>query len=104
MKLPFSYPKKSKSEYEMTIQAYDRDFFKSNDIIGEARISLEIPFEDVALTKRPITLNKSYYKSYLKQNSNLELDFKDETTFFVEILSSEVDKKGRPKSNGKIRI
>lgn len=59
------YPRK-KNDYDLQIQAYDRDFFKSNDIIGEAKVDLKHIFEDVILTKRPISLNKSYYEKVLK--------------------------------------
>ena len=41
-------------DYRMTLQAYDRDFFKSNDIIGSTIFDLKQPFEDVSLTKRPL--------------------------------------------------
>jgi hypothetical protein len=60
--------------------------------------------EDVALTKRPICLNKSYFNSFLKQKTNMNLVFKDDMTFFVDILGSELDKKGKLKSNGRIRV
>jgi hypothetical protein len=60
--------------------------------------------EDVALTKRPICLNKSYFNSFLKQKTNMNLVFKDDMTFFVDIIGSELDKKGKLKSNGRIRV
>jgi len=36
----FHPPAKSSEDYKLKVQAYDRDFFKSNDLIGEAVIDL----------------------------------------------------------------
>ena len=58
LKFNVAHPRK---DYNLTIQAYDRDFFKSNDIIGEGKINLKQVIEDCMLTKRPISLNKKYY-------------------------------------------
>jgi len=35
-----NYPRK-KNDYALQVQAYDRDFFKSNDIIGESKVDLK---------------------------------------------------------------
>jgi hypothetical protein len=51
--------------YMMTLQAWDRDFFKSNDLIGDATLNLKPLIEDVIETGRSISLNKKYYNSYL---------------------------------------
>jgi hypothetical protein len=40
MVFPLSYPRK-KNDYSLQLQAYDRDFFKSNDIIGETKVDLK---------------------------------------------------------------
>ena len=50
MLFPFMFPQKSKSGYTLTVQAYDRDFFDPNDLIGEGKMDIFIPIEDVALT------------------------------------------------------
>ena len=61
--------------------------------------------EDVGLTKRPICLNKSYFNSFFKKASGLNLKYKDDQTFFVDLIGSEVDKKTKKlKSNGQVRI
>lgn len=65
MLFDLKYPRK-KNDYALQIQAYDRDFFKSNDIIGEGKVELRQAIEDVILTKRPISLNKNYYNKILK--------------------------------------
>ena len=54
-----------RKEYKFSLQAYDRDFFKSNDIIGETTLNLKNLIEDCELTKKPLGLNKSYYKDVL---------------------------------------
>ena len=51
---PFSYPSKN---YKLTVQAYDLDLFKSNDLIGQAVIDIGPLFEDSDLAKRPISLS-----------------------------------------------
>ncbi len=60
MLFDIKHPRK-KNDYWLNVQAYDRDFFKSNDIIGEAKVDLKQPIEDSILTKRPISLNKTYF-------------------------------------------
>jgi len=68
------FPRK---DYRLTIQAFDRDFFKSNDIIGAASIDLKQAFEDVMLTRRPLGINKTYFEMYLKKNG-MDFEFKDD--------------------------
>ena len=50
-----------KKDYKFTLQCYDRDFFKSNDMIGEATINLKQLVEDSKLTKAPLGFNKNFY-------------------------------------------
>lgn len=56
------YPR---NNYRLTIQAYDRDFFKANDLIGSGYIDLRQAFEDIRLTKRPLQLSEKYYREYM---------------------------------------
>lgn len=93
------FPRK---DYNLTLQAYDRDFFKSNDIIGSCRLDLKQAFEDVALTKRPLGINKKYYEQYM-QGKGLTLEFKDEQSFFLPMMSMNQDTKTLEK-NGDLRI
>lgn len=84
--------------YRFTIQAYDRDFFKSNDIIGSASIDLSKPFEDAELTKRPLHIDKDYYMNYMKKENEKALEFENgeyEQTegFWIPLRSKEKDKK-----------
>lgn len=59
-----SAPRKN---YNLTLQTWDRDLFKSNDFIGENQIPLQYLFEDAIATQKPIHLNKKYYNTYLKE-------------------------------------
>ena len=77
-------------DYTLTLQLYDRDFFKSNDIIGDACIDLRLPIEDASLSKRPLGLNKTYYNAYLKDNGG-KFTYEDESTFWIPINSMNKD-------------
>jgi Ca2+-dependent lipid-binding protein len=46
--------KHPRKDCNLQVQLYDRDFFKSNDIIGDATLDLRLPLEDCALSKRPL--------------------------------------------------
>jgi len=86
----------------MTLQAYDRDFFKSNDIIGSCMIDLKQAFEDVSITKRPLGINKKYYEGYLLKEGDTPYEWKDENSFYLP-MSSKNDK-GKMEQNGHCRI
>ena len=81
------HPIKDHNGYRLNLQLFDRDFFKSNDTIGEASIDLGPLMEDVALTKRPLTLNSAYYLNYFKDKTKSDLEFKDESSFWLTINS-----------------
>lgn len=86
----------------MSVQLYDRDFFKSNDIIGETTLNLEDAIIDSSLTKRPLSINKKYYEDFLKPKG-VKLEFKDDNTFFV-VVKGKDEKTGQLVDNGKVRI
>ena len=87
-------------DYTLTMQLYDRDFFKSNDMIGDAVLDLALPIEVVSLSKRPLGLTKTYYNDYMKDVCKLE--FKDENTFWVPIRQK--SEEGQVEQQGKLRI
>lgn len=93
-----AHPRK---DYALSIQLYDRDFFKSNDIIGDCTLDLKACFEDASLSGRPLGLNKTYYNAYLK-DKGLNLEFKDETSFWIPVKS--FGKDGKIVQNGKVRV
>lgn len=94
--------KHPRKDYNFSIQLYDRDFFKSNDIIGEGIIDLRDAFGDASLTKRPLGINKTYYKNFLEEKG-IKLDYKDENTFWLPIKGKD-EKTGAVVENGKVRI
>lgn len=96
------HPRK-KNDYALNIQAFDRDFFKSNDIIGEGKVDLRQAIEDSILSKRPICLNKVYYEKILKiLKPDLKMEFKDDSSFWLPITTR--NDKGQVENTGKIRV
>jgi Ca2+-dependent lipid-binding protein len=81
------HPVKDKSSYMLNLQIFDRDFFKSNDVIGDATLDLKPLMEDVTLTKRPLTLNRSYYDGYYKDKTGTNVEFKNDSSFWIDINS-----------------
>ena len=84
------------------MQAYDRDFFKSNDIIGSCMLDLKQAFEDVSLTKRPLMVNKKYYEGYM-QDKQGEKEWKEDGNSFFVPMNSKNDK-GQMEMNGFVRV
>ncbi len=100
---PFQHPRKNQN-YNLSLQLYDRDFFKSNDLIGDAILNIQMPIEDVSISKRPLKLTKQYYEKYLlKKQPELKLEFKDDTTFYLPVRQRD-PKTGEVSAEGKIRI
>lgn len=91
-----------KNNYVLTLQLYDRDFFKSNDIIGEVNIDFKQAIEDCRLSGRPLGINKKYYNDYMK-DLPCKFTFKDDNSFYVEIMGMDA-KKGKRVVTGKVRV
>ena len=94
--------KHPRKDYTFTLQAYDRDFFKSNDIIGDTTIDLKLPIMDASLSGRPLGLNKTYFEAYLKEKG-VKLEYKDENTFWLPMRSRD-SATGKVEENGKVRV
>lgn len=56
-----------RKDWKFTVQAYDRDFFSSNKILGTITFDLSQAINDVILTKRPLCINKDYYDPYMRK-------------------------------------
>lgn len=88
-------------EYTVSVQAWDRDFFASNDLIGEAQIDLKAMFDDVIETGgRSFQVTKKYYEQYLKDvmgKGQPLLDFEDEDSFWLPL-------KGKDEKTGEMRV
>jgi hypothetical protein len=90
---------------KMTFQVYDRDFFKSNDLIGESVLDLRPLIEDASLAKRPMSLTKDYYEQYLKEEFPEYTDLKFESdgqSFWVNLASK--NEFGKIEVYGKLRL
>lgn len=94
------YPRK---DYNLTLQLYDRDFFKSNDIIGESQLNLTAAFEDASLTKRQLNINKFYFENYMKKQYNYNYKFKDDSTFYIPMKGND-EKTGKLVDNALLRV
>jgi hypothetical protein len=75
------------------LQAWDRDFFTSNDLIGEVRLDLRPLFEDAIETGRTFQVTKKYYNEYLSQEMprDVVLEFEDDDTFWVPIKQMDAE-------------
>ena len=91
--------KHPRKDYSLNIQAYDRDFFKSNDIIGEGKVNIKQAMEDCQVTKRPLSFTKKYVEQCMK---GTKLDWKDENSFWIQLTGK--DEKGKMEKTGKVRI
>jgi len=90
-------------DYHFTIQAFDRDFFKSNDIIGSSIMDLKQAFEDADLCKRPLKIDKVYYDKYMKKEGEKGLEWdKEEETFWLPMMAK--DKDGKLEDNGHVNV
>jgi hypothetical protein len=100
-----TYPR---THYKFTVQAYDRDFFKSNDIIGSADIDLNQAFEDAELTQRPLRVDKKYYENYMKKPGQEPIEFsEDGDCFWLKMRQKVRDKKKGTeeiKDNGHVMV
>ena len=95
-----THPRK---DYRMTVQAYDRDFFKSNDVIGSTMIDLKQAFEDVGLTKRPLMVNKQYFNDYMRKEGQKDYEWKEDgESFWLPMLAK--NEEGEIENNGFVRV
>jgi len=89
----------------LTIQAYDRDFFSPNEILGSYELDLRKAFEDCSLVKRLLPINKDYYNKYLlKSDKSNVLKWKDDNdrNFYVPLCGK--DKDGKIVHHGTARL
>ena len=101
---PFSYPNKN---YKLTIQGYDLDLFKSNDLIGQTVVDLSPIFEDSDLSHRPIGISKEYYDQYLtkeKKWDNLEFVSDEPRQFWVNLTAKDDENKNKTKITGRLKL
>jgi len=110
--------KSQKPNYNLTIQAWDKDVIASNDLIGDFNIDLQPIFQDCLLTGRIQTLCKKYWDDYMQgavvdggfdKLADFEWDSKEEKEdkFWVSVrrdVAADGDKQAEPqKYAGKIQ-
>ncbi len=87
--------------YNFVVQCWDRDFFASNDLIGECNLDLKPLIEDVIETNRSFQFSKKYYEAYLKdllpQDLDIQFEKDDEDSFWIPC-------KGKDEATGEIKI
>ena len=88
----------------LTIQAYDRDFFKCNDLIGMNTLDMWPVIRDAEIAVRPMCIAKDYYDAYLKPECGWpEIEFhEDNQSFWVPMYFK--NDKGEQECGGKVRI
>lgn len=99
---PVTYPTK---DTKMTVQAYDLDLFKSNDLIGQTVIDLKPLLDDCEIAKRGMSLTQDYYDEYLKPECGMDgltFDKEDKKQFWVELTGK--DENGKIVSNGRLKM
>lgn len=70
--------------YELVIQAWDRDLFKSNDHICEWNFDMTKLFECVRLSQQQIQLTRSFVNYSMKNDKCVkDLEFNDDGTFWL---------------------
>lgn len=83
----------------LNIQVWDADLFSGNDFIGDAALNLALLVQDATTVNRGFSLNRKYYDTFLKEfMGDGELDFEDESTFWIDMK----DRKGVV--NGKVKL
>ena len=85
---------------------YDRDFFSSNEMMGEAQIDLGKIIEDCALVKKPLALNKSYYEEAMEADMKTEnkpvFDKSEPNKFWLKLMGK--NKQGKIDCQGQFRL
>ena len=86
MLFPVKAPRE-KNEYQLVLQAWDYDIFKSNDYICEWVFDLTEILKNVRLTQQPIALTKKYYDIMLKKHMrDAKLEFLDDDSFWLTTM------------------
>ena len=97
-----------RKDYTFHLQCYDRDFFKSNEMVGEATIDLKQIIEDCTLVKKPLALNDKYYEEVMKKqnpgkNDNApKFESGEPDKFWLKCMGK--NKEGKIECTGSVRI
>ena len=55
-----------KSSYLLTLSAWDKDIFSSDELIGDVQFDIGSLVKDCLVTKRQWVLSKKYFKDHMK--------------------------------------
>lgn len=93
-----------RKDYTFHLQSYDRDFFKSNEMLGEATMDLRQIIEDTALIKKPLALNNKYYDEVMAKDDKNSFEFEsgEPEKFWLTLMGK--NEAGKIESTGKVRV
>jgi hypothetical protein len=92
--------KKDKDPYQLVVQAWDFDLFKSNDYICEWVLDLTEIVKNVRLTQQPAHLTKKYWMMLLKDKMrDVKPEFMEDDSFWLTL-----DKPGKDGKSPKVRL
>lgn len=96
-----------RKDYTFHLQAYDRDFFKSNEMLGAASIDLAHIIKDTQLVKKPLALNEKYCAEVMAQdffdaNNKPQFDDGDHDKFWLKLMGR--TKEGKIDCTGQVRV
>lgn len=60
-----SQPRTREPSYKLTIQAWDKDIFSSNDLIGACELDIAPLMNDALATGRQMVLNETYFVEHM---------------------------------------
>lgn len=99
---PMTAPTK---DTKLTVQGYDLDLFKSNDLIGQVVIDVKHMLEDCEIAKRGMSLTQEYYDEYLHPECGMDgltFDKEDKRQFWVHLMGK--DDNGKLESHGRLKM
>ena len=82
------------SNTTLTLQAWDRDLFSSNEFIVEWNLDLKWLLECAYMERKNSHLNKKFYENFLKKKvkTDLEIEFFDEDTLILSTVLNDKKK------------
>ena len=107
-RLLFNLKTPTKKPFVLTMQAWDRDLIKSNDLICEWQLDITDMVRDSKITKGPINMQRKYYEESLAQRirredqpeplrfCEKESEGNTDSTFILTTFSPDDKKKKKP--------
>ena len=74
-------------EMILNLQAKDVDLLSKNDYIGSTALNLSEPIKACILTGRKVSINKSYYQTFLEKHmGEHKLKFENNESFWIDLI------------------